>query len=375
MKIVADDKIPFLKGVLEPFAEVEYIPGHKIRNEHIKGADALIIRTRTICNKELLQHSKIKIIITATIGYDHIDTSWCEQNGIIWRNAPGCNSGSVMQYIGSALVYLSRQHTFHLKDKTIGIVGFGHVGTKVAKLAELLGMKIILNDPPRAREEASNRYFCFDDVMQNSDIITFHVPLNRSGVDKTVHLINRENVNRLKPGVCMINSSRGEVMDTVALKEAFMKNKISSAILDVWENEPDIDVDLLRLTDIATPHIAGYSADGKANGTAMAVQALSHFFQLGLDDWFPSFIPPPENKLISIDCQNKTVEQIVEEAIYATYDITTDEKALRQSVSTFEKQRGEYPLRREYHAYKVQLKFSNQKIIDRIQNLGFDISV
>jgi erythronate-4-phosphate dehydrogenase len=373
MKIIADDKIPFLKGILEPFAEVIYIPGNKIDIQHIKDADALIIRTRTLCNEELLQHSKVKIILTATIGYDHIDTSWCEQNGIAWHNAPGCNSGSVMQYVGSALVHLSRLHHFNLQDKTLGIIGAGHVGSKVAKLAERLGMKILLNDPPRAREEKTDRFIELDDILQNSDILTLHVPLSKSGMDKTVHLINQESIKYLKPGMCFINTSRGEVVETLAIKDAISKNIISSAVLDVWEKEPDIDPELLNMADIATPHIAGYSADGKANATAMAVQAISRFFSLGMDEWFPSFIPKPENNVICIDCQNKPVEKIVEEAIIATYDISKDDKCLRQSASTFEKQRSSYPLRREYPAYRISLLHSDPIIKEKIGTLGFEI--
>ena len=177
MKIVADDKIPFLKGVLEPYGEIEYLPGSEINNSNIKNADALLIRTRTICNKDLLQNTTVKIIITATIGYDHIDTVYCEQRGIVWKNAPGCNSGSVMQYVGSALIQLSRRYNFNLRDKTLGIIGVGHVGSKVAKLAEVLGMQILLNDPPRTRAEGSGNYTGLDELLQSSDIISLHVPV------------------------------------------------------------------------------------------------------------------------------------------------------------------------------------------------------
>jgi erythronate-4-phosphate dehydrogenase len=185
MKIVADDKIPFLKGALEQFAEVIYLPGHKISNEDLKHADALLTRTRTNCNESLLKGTNIRFIGTATIGFDHIDTAYCEKNTIYWTNAPGCNSSSVLQYIATALFKVAHELSFNLKSKTIGIVGVGNVGTKVEKLARRIGMRVLLNDPPRARNEAGGNFVDLGKILNESDIITIHVPLNISGEDKT----------------------------------------------------------------------------------------------------------------------------------------------------------------------------------------------
>ncbi|MCB0742389.1 MAG: 4-phosphoerythronate dehydrogenase, partial [Ignavibacteriae bacterium] len=244
MKIVADDKIPFLKGVLEPYADVEYFSGSKISKENILNADALIVRTRTKCNKDLMDGTKIKIVTTATIGTDHIDIDYCDQNNIKWLNAPGCNSTSVMQYISSVLLTLAQLENSNLAEKTIGIIGIGNVGSKIKKVAEILGMKVLLNDPPREREEGGNKFCSLDKIIKESDIITFHVPLNKQGIDKTFHLADETFFNKLEKKPIIINSSRGEVIKTAALKEAIKNDKVNSVVLDVWENEPNIDLEL-----------------------------------------------------------------------------------------------------------------------------------
>ena len=181
MKIVADNKIPFLRGALEPYAEVVYLPGKETTAEVVRDADALITRTRTICNRELLEGSSVKVIATATIGFDHIDTAWCEANGIVWRNAPGCNSWSVKQYITSLLVTLVRKRRLDLSALTLGVVGVGNVGSKVAEAASVLGMRLLLNDPPRERAECPGNLVSLDDIIAESDIISLHVPLQKDG--------------------------------------------------------------------------------------------------------------------------------------------------------------------------------------------------
>ena len=235
IKIVADDKIPFLKGVLEPFAQVEYFPGSKISRDKILDADALIVRTRTKCNKDLLDGTNVKLITTATIGIDHIDIEYCEQSNIKWYNAPGCNSSSVMQYITSALLSLAEIENFNLTDKTIGIVGVGNVGSKIKKIAETLGMKVLVNDPPRERVEGGNEFSSLEIIKLESDIITFNVPLNKEGIDKTYHLADERFFEGLKKKPIIINSSRGEVIKTSALKNSIAENQVSNVVLDVWE--------------------------------------------------------------------------------------------------------------------------------------------
>jgi erythronate-4-phosphate dehydrogenase len=374
MKIVADDKIPFLKGVLEPYSNVVYLPGAEITRDHLMDADALLIRTRTKCNEKLLKGTNVKFIATATIGYDHIDTIWCENNNIYWTNAPGCNAGSVYQYIASALVTLAQKNNFNLADRSLGVIGVGNVGKKIVRLGEHLGMRVLLNDPPRARKEGTCGYISLEGIIRECDIITCHVPLIMDGVDKTYHLVNQKFLSALNPGSILINSSRGEVVDNLTLAN-FLKTKhqIQSIVLDVWENEPSINTDLLSTVNIATPHIAGYSADGKVNGTAMSVQALSKFFNIPLKLWVPSDIPVPDKSELEIDCQGKTLQAILTESILFTYSIIDDDTRLRQSVSTFEKQRGNYPLRREFRAYTIKLKNVHSGVDQKLKNLGFQI--
>lgn len=376
IKIIADNKIPFLKGVFEPYADVEYYPGKEITNDKIIDADALITRTRTKCNEALLRNSRVKLITTATIGYDHIDIDYCRNNGIKWLNAPGCNSTSVMQYISSALLYLAKKENFNLKDKTIGIIGVGNVGTKISKIAEIFGMNILLNDPPRERAENNNKFVHINEIIRRADIITFHVPLNTDGPDKTFHLADNNFFSQLKKKPIVLNSSRGEVIDTSAIKNAIRTGTISNAVLDVWENEPNIDLELLSMADICTPHIAGYSADGKANGTSVCVNAVNNFFKLGIDsDWYPQNIPNANHATeVQIDCNNKSEQQIFDQIFQSTYDIKKDDEKLRTSPDTFEKQRGDYPIRREYGNYKIIHDNCNSEIISKLKMLGFTIN-
>lgn len=374
MLVIADDKIPFLKNILEPFADVEYLPADKITPEKVKDADALLIRTRTKCDQNLLEGSKVKFIGTATIGFDHIDTRYCRANGITWTNAPGCNAASVNQYVASALATISRRKKFELKNKVLGIVGVGNVGRKIVRTAELFNMRVYLNDPPRVRSEGLCGFVSLDSILRECDIITFHVPLNYEGIDKTFHLVDEKFLGRVNRGTIIINTSRGEVADTRALKYAVKEQIIDGLVLDVWENEPDIDRELLSLADIGTPHIAGYSADGKAKGTAMVVSALSRFFGLGIDNWEPEDIPLPEITEISIDCKHMDVEQVLCKAILATYNVDQDDHRLRASTETFEKQRGDYPLRREFHAYTIKLINEHSDIKRMLMKMGFKVN-
>lgn len=374
IRIIADDKIPFLKGVLEPYAKVTYLPGNQINKNSISGTDALLVRTRTRCNHELLSGTPVKFIGTATIGFDHIDTEYCEKNGIKWTNAPGCNSSSVQQYIASALLRISGETGFSLKDKTLGIIGVGNVGSKVQNLATALGMNVILNDPPRARKERKKIFSSLDHLLNESDIITLHVPLNLDGQDKTYHLFNSETIGRFKKGSWFINSSRGEVVETEALKDALGSEKLAGAVIDVWELEPEIDIPLMHMSFIATPHIAGYSADGKANGVSMIVKDLCESFDIPLGDWYPSEIPAPPESVLTIDCNGKSTEEILRRAIFHTYNIIEDDIRLRFDPTRFEKERENYPVRREFSCYTIDLKDGNEEITELLRSLGFKVA-
>lgn len=373
MKIIIDNKIPYIKGVLEPFAEVIYLPGKDITPEIVKDADAIITRTRTICNESLLKGSKVKIIATATIGYDHIDTQYCETNKIDWTNAPGCNSWSVAQYIMAALFSLAQKQDIQLNTKTIGVIGAGNVGSKVAFLCQTIGMKVLINDPPRQRNEGTAGFVSLEQIQQHADIVSFHTPLTRTGSDKTFHLADTAFFENCNQKLAFINSSRGEVMDTQAVKTAKKNGKVNELIIDCWENEPNIDLELMNMAFIATPHIAGYSRDGKANGTSMSIRALSKKLELGIDNWECSNIEKPEVPIIQINGKNKTEQEIIGQAVLHTYSIFNDSKCLKESPSTFEKQRGNYPVRREFPSFTIQAIDVPENTLKKLQIMGFKI--
>lgn len=389
MKIIVDNKIPFIKGVFEPYAEVLYLPGRDTTAELVKDADALVTRTRTICNEVLLQGSSVKAIATATIGFDHIDTGWCEANGIWWTNAPGCNSWSVKQYISSVLVRLAARHGLQLDRLTIGVIGVGNVGSKVAAAASALGMKVLLNDPPRVRANdypvipgaGRDAFTDLDTIVKRADIITLHVPLEKGGEDPTWHLFDADRLGRLSASQILINSSRGPVVDNRALKAVLKAKGIKGAVLDVWEGEPELDPELVSLLDYATPHIAGYSADGKANGTMMSVQAIASRFGLPLTDWRPTGIPAPthgahtgeEAQSFTLDAAGKSRQQVLSEAILHAFDVAVDSDALRGDISSFERLRGDYPVRREPSAFTITLANGSPSLAEALQQLDFKV--
>ena len=371
MKIIIDDKIPYIRGAFEGVAEVVYLPGSKTTPEIARDADAIVTRTRTICNEKLLAGSSVKFIATATIGFDHIDTDYCEANGIKWTNAPGCNSKSVEQYIASTIMVLAEKNGWNLSEKTIGVVGVGNVGSKVARICEIFGMKVLRNDPPRERAEGSGQFVSIQQVMEEADIITLHVPLNMKGEDATFHLGNESFLSALKKKPVLINSCRGEVIETNAVKVALKSGQLSGFVCDCWENEPDIDLELLALTDIATPHIAGYSKDGKATGTLMSVQAISEFFGLGLNEWTPSGVELPLNPVFEIDGAGLTEQEILSKAILHTYDIRNDDRDFRTDIALFEQLRGDYPTRREFPAFTIIAKNVDVKTLSKLKKVGF----
>ncbi len=344
LRIIADDKIPFLKGSpLEQYASVTYLPGAKISRADLMNADALITRTRTKCNASLLEGTPIRFIATATIGFDHIDAAWCESHGIVWKNAPGCNAQSVAQYITSVLVNIWPDPA----GKTIGIVGAGHVGKKVEAAVRALGMNVLLNDPPRAESEGSAGFVPLETIQKRCDCITFHVPLEKGGRWPTFHLADESFFRGLGRKVLFINASRGPVAETAAVRNAVRNGLVSDAVLDVWENEPEIDRELLSLVRFGTPHIAGYSTDGKANGTSMSVQNLAEFFGIQeLKHWFPENVPAPAHPEIT----GRTLADFIN----ASYRVAEDSARLAANPEKFEALRGGYPLRREFSAFTVK---------------------
>lgn len=373
IRIIADNKIPFLEGALEGVAKVEYIPGGEISRNHLRDAHGLITRTRTQCNRDLLEGTSVRFIASATIGYDHIDTAYCKERGIKWTNAPGCNSSSVEQYIVSTLLWLAVNRNFDLSSKTLGIIGVGNVGSKVAAAGGALGMRVLLNDPPRERREGSADFISLEEVLKQSDIISLHVPLNSGGSDNTYKLVGREFLQLLKRGAILINSSRGSVVDEASLLEGIRSGKLSDVVLDVFESEPDINKDVLDQVTLATPHIAGYSLDGKALGTTMSVRAISHFFDLGLDQWSPVTVPAPKAAELLADASDNDLKLLLWELYSQTYDVTSDNDRLRRAPGSFEKLRGDYPFRREPAAYAVRLFQGYPEIRNILEKLGFDV--
>jgi len=374
MKIVVDEKIPFIRGVFEPWADVVYSQGSAIDAAMVADADALITRTRTRCDSNLLKDSRVKIVASATIGYDHLDTEWLESKGIRWVNAPGCNSGSVMQYMVSVLICLAGKHSLDLPSLTLGVVGVGNVGSKVVRAAKSLGMKVLQNDPPRQRREGLTDFLPLETLIAESDILTLHVPLNHEGEDSTFHLVNSSNLHRMKKNSILINTSRGAVVDNAALREILSDRKLLAAVLDVWEDEPAVDRRLLELVDIATPHIAGYSVDGKANATINSVREVSSFLRLPLSDWRPDTLPEPAEPVIDLtsDPRAKTVADMVSTAVRHTFTVEDDDLLFRSDPGNFEYLRDNYRIRREFSSYIVKSDDTETRKI--LSNLGFNLT-
>lgn len=342
MKIVADKNIPFLEGVFEPYADVAYINGKEIGRDDIMDADALIIRTRTRCNADLLDGTKVRMIATATIGTDHIDFDYCNSHGIEVHNAQGCNAGGVMQYVFSAMYGVAARKAMNIEGATLGIVGVGNVGGLVEKMARYLGFKVLLCDPPRAEKEGPDAFCSLDFLLENSQIVTMHVPLDET----TRGMASADFFSKMRPGAMFINASRGEVVDDEALLEAI--DKLGAVIIDTWNNEPDINKELMKRVDIATPHIAGYSLQGKLNGTASAVQAVARRF--GIEPLY-DFNPEPENtdhEPVKLELSGKTQGEIAAVFQY-NYPIFTDDFRFRLEPDNFEKMRSEYSYRREIY--------------------------
>lgn len=352
MKIVVDDKIPYLKGHIETISdEVVYMNGGDIDAAVVADADVLIVRTRTRCDRSLLEGSKVKLVVTATIGYDHIDVDYLRDVGIKWTNCPGCNASSVRQYVHNSLLVLGLLK----QGLTVGIVGVGHVGTLVATDLADAGMNVLLCDPPlkelreRGGEEWESsplaqsplRNMEFSDLNRlasEADIITFHTPLCRTGVAPTYHLADKDFFTSLVKKPLIINSSRGEVVDNEALVWALDVGHVRDAVIDTWEGEPDINLHLLNRAVIATPHIAGYSADGKANATRMSLKAVCEFY--GLE--FNCDVMPPQ-----LPDELCPTAELAEERALQLYNPMEDTQRLKYSPDRFEWLRGNYPLRRE----------------------------
>lgn len=369
IRIVADDTIPFLKGVAEPIADVVYLPAKGFTPDAIKDADVLIVRSIDKCTPSLLQGSKVKLITTATIGFDHIDIHYCDEHGIAWRNSPGCNAPSVAQYVISSLLTLAMKHGVDgLKGKKLGIIGVGHVGKQVEKLATILGMDVLKNDPPRAEKEGQDDFLPLEDLLHEADVVSIHVPLTRSGKYPTWHLADEAFFGKMKSGSWFVNSCRGAVHDTTSLLRARQNGIIQEMVIDCWENEPNINIDLLQVSSLASPHIAGFSADGKATATRMCLEAIESFFSIHFER-LPEVVPPPlRHSVIDLD---EFSDHRVERAFLRTFNPEIIDQKLRLQPSSFEFLRNHYDHPREPKAYQVvHATPTEQELLEKI---GFQI--
>ena len=369
MKIVADDKIPFLRGVFEKYGiTVVYKKGAEIKREDLIDADALVVRTRTACNRELLHDTAIKVVCSATIGIDHVKTDDLAELGIKFFSAPGCNAGSVEQYIVCALLFLAEKYGFELCGKTIGIVGVGHVGSRVRQSCLKMGMKVLLNDPPRAAAEGSEKFTELEDLLHKSDFVTLHVPLDET----TKYLADDDFFSSMKENAFFINSSRGKVCNNDSLKKALKQKSIKGAVLDVWEKEPDIDIELQKMLELGTMHIAGYSADGKAEGTSQSVRNIANVLKINELKDFCADIGDDENCNILTVAENNP-QKALSIAAKTAYDIERDSSDLLNAPEKFEKLRGDYYCRREFKAWTVSAHGVDNKAVELLENMNFKV--
>ncbi len=340
-RIVADCDIPFLKGVLEPFARMTYVEGSRIAHDDLADADALIIRTRTRCDAKLLEGTPVRLIATATIGYDHIDADYCAGRGIEVVTAQGCNARGVLQYVSAALYELSRRDAWAPHRMTLGVVGAGNVGSLVAEYGKRFGFRVLCCDPPKAALDPQGGYLPLDELLSRSDIVTCHVPLTEGGPCPTLRMASRAFFSGMKPGAVFINSSRGKVVCDEALTEALLDGRVSRAVIDTWNGEPKIDRRLLSLVTLATPHIAGYSIQGKAAGTAAVVRAVGRRYGLPLADWYPPAVSPTRpDPSVGWEDMGKAMPRY--------FDIVAESERLKSRPEDFESIRNRYDYRTEF---------------------------
>lgn len=380
MKIIADENIPYVAEAFASFGSVQLVPGRQINSKMVQKATILLVRSVTPVNQELLQHSSVQFVASATIGMDHIDQDYLKSQKIGFSNAAGSNANSAAEYVIAAIIWYAAMFRLSLTGKVLGVVGVGNIGSKVVKFAEALGMTVLQNDPPLARQTGESRFVALDELM-DADFITLHVPLIKSGVDKTFHFFDKQRHYQMKPGSILINTSRGPVVETVVAKQVLFEHHLRAMFLDVWENEPQINIGLLNYVSIGTPHIAGYSLDGKINGTGQIYRAAANFFHQPVE-WNPAqALPLPEAAVLETNAIGKTDEQVLHEIIQQVYDIEADDSKLREitkvlpakRVAHFDRLRKNYPCRREFHNYQIHLTGAEKALVRKFTALGFQV--
>ena len=380
MIIVADENMPLAADAFSTLGETRLEPGRAMTADVVRDAAVLAVRSVTKVNAELLEGSSVRFVGTATIGMDHIDRAYLSERGIGFASAPGSNANSVAEYIVAALLTLSERRGEALRGRAIGVVGCGNVGSRVAAKAEALGMRVLRNDPPLRRSAGDDIYRPLDEMF-DADFISLHVPLTRHGPDPTFHMADAEFLSRMRPDATLINSSRGAVAHTAALLAALREKRIRDAVLDVWEGEPDIDFALLERAALATPHIAGYSYDGKLNGVDMIYRATCGF--LGVE---PSFdikkaAPEPGIPTFHVNALGRPDQRILRETVREIYDIEADDARLRAAAdlpapergARFDELRKTYPVRREFTNTRLVLSQPRQELADAFAGVGFQV--
>ena len=378
MRILADENIPYVREAFEDLGDVHTLSGRAIDAEAVREADMLLVRSITNVNALLLEGSAVRFVATATIGEDHIDKAYLAERGVAFSSAPGCNANSVGQYVVSSLMALAERFSFDLSRTSLGIVGVGNVGRRVLAKATAMGMTTVLNDPPLERETGDTRYRPLDEILE-CDVVTLHVPLTREGIDATFHLADEAFIGRVKPGAILLNTARGPVADGDVLKAALAIGRLRACVLDVWEGEPDVDVELLRQTVIATPHIAGYSFDGKVNGTRQIYEAACRF--LGREPaWDPGpLLPAPECSEVEVDGSAQNVVAQARKAVFSVYDVRQDDARMRaildappqKRAALFDRLRKEYPRRREFFNTRIAINPPNPTLEAMLEGIGF----
>jgi len=346
----------------------------------VRDADILLVRSVTKINSQLLDGSRVKFVGTATIGIEHVDIDYLKSRGIGFTSAPGSNANSVAEYFIAGLLNIAQKYQIELSGKSLGIIGFGNVGSRVAKKAQTLGMELYINDPPLQRQTGDTKYRPIEELF-GCDFLTVHTPLTFDGSDKTFHLIDESFFDSLKNGCVFFNTSRGAVVDTAALKKAIQSGKLKASVLDVWENEPAIDVELLEMVDIATPHIAGYSLDGKVAGMIMIYKAVCDYCGIELAYGEESFLSAPVVDRLTVPPGLADEQMIMDDVVRKIYDIKKDDAALRdvlglpadERAEYFVQLRKDYPIRREFEDIRIALGPGYELLADKLKGIGFKI--
>lgn len=377
MHIVADENIPLLNEFFADFGEITLVEGRSMTAADVAEADILLVRSVTRVDAQLLAGSKVKFVGTATIGTDHIDQDYLQEAGIGFKSAPGCNAQAVVDYVLSALSVLVDERGIGFTDVSVGIVGVGNVGLLLRRRLEEMGVTVLAVDPFKDPEEVGE-LVTLDEALQ-ADVVTLHTPLTRDGEHPTWHLIDKQRLAQMKPDASLINAGRGAVVDNAALLEHMQNNRDFEAILDVWENEPELDLNLMHRCLLATPHIAGYSLDGKMRGTEYVYQGLCEFFGLPVRRKLAQFLPEPGVKRVNFSDQ-VPVHQALRTAIRAAYEIRVDDGVMRTAMKrsdnlkvTFDHLRKHYPLRRDIPTLRVGVPAKCHDLHEALSAAGFDV--